>query len=158
MLTWLFGSLNIYWDTGKEEDGEYTTPKPKPEGPQPVSEMSASCLCSHLLCSHNAKQLAILNQNACKFAVDFHWRVLLQVLLIMQKILPVLKSMLSRWVIDPGIVEVCCLEKRYCPDLSSSKCNWRLLAGCSASATLFCRLFATLWRGLCEHWWTISTS
>ncbi len=38
MMSWLFGSLNIYWDTGPKEEDEFKSPKPKPTGPQPVSE------------------------------------------------------------------------------------------------------------------------
>ena len=35
MLTWLVGSLNIYWETDDEE-AEPRPEKPKPQGPQPV--------------------------------------------------------------------------------------------------------------------------
>ena len=45
MMCWLFGSLNIYWECSKEEDSEYLSPKPKPQGPQPVSKCNT---CKHV--------------------------------------------------------------------------------------------------------------
>ena len=38
MLSWLFGSLNIYWRDDLQEGDEFLEPTPRPAGPQPVSK------------------------------------------------------------------------------------------------------------------------